>query len=73
MDNIRKVEVLRNDVFEEIPFEQLKDGDAFQLTEPTGEHVFNEAGTVFHKAASDPFKEDGVWMIEAEPLTLVKK
>jgi hypothetical protein len=73
MNNIRKVEVLKDDTFTEIQFSQLKNGDVFKLFEPTGEPVFNEAGTVFHKALSDPFKEDGVWMIEAAPLTLVAK
>lgn len=73
MNDIRKVEVLKNDVFEEIPFEKLKNGDIFQMTEPTGKPVLNEAGTVFHKAISEPFLKDGIWTIEAVPLKLVAK
>jgi len=73
MNNLRKVEVLKGDAFEEIPFEKLKPGDTFQMTESTGEPVLNEAGTVFNKAISEPFLKDGVWAIWSLPLKLVAK
>lgn len=68
---IRKVRVLRNDDFHEIPFERLKVGDVFIMNEATGEFVFNEAGTIFNKATSKPFLNGGAWMIESVPLRLV--
>lgn len=73
MNNLRKVEVLKGDTFEEIPFDKLKSGDIFQLTESTGEPVLNEAGTVFNKAISEPFLKDGVWMIKSVSLKLVAR
>ncbi len=73
LKKIRKVVVLRDDDWQEIPFEQLKNGDTFRMYEPTGEPILNEAGTVFHKATSEPFLKDGIWAIEAVPLKLVAK
>ena len=73
MNDIRKVEVFNGGDFEEIPFEKLKPGDIFQMTESTGEPVLNEAGTVFNKAISEPFLKDGVWAIWSLPLKLVAK
>jgi hypothetical protein len=73
MNNLRKVEVLKGDAFEEIPFEKLKPSDIFQMTESTGEPVLNESGTVFNKATSEPFMKDGIWTIQAVPLKLVAK
>ena len=74
MNVTRKVEVLKGDAFEEIPFEKLKPGDTFRMTEPTGEPVLwsgEEGETGFFRAAGDPFLLNGVWTIKVSPLKLV--
>jgi hypothetical protein len=73
MDNLRKVKVLKGDDFKEIPFDQLKKGDIFQLIEPTGELVLNEEGTVFNQAISEPVLIDGVLAVWSVSCKVVAK
>lgn len=50
--------------WQECEFEQLKEGDMFRLTEPTGEPVVWKGETIFHAMGDAYQNEDDIWAIE---------
>lgn len=64
-DKYRTTLVKRGDHWEEIDFEDLKEGDRFMLKEPDGCIVKDKSGNESFVATSQPFKRaDGVWAVK---------
>lgn len=56
---MRKVELLCNDEWIEIPFSKIREGDIYRVFEVTGEQVLDEDGHGIFIAESDAVKVDG--------------
>lgn len=66
MRDYRKVEVLKNDIWEQKEFYELREGDTFRMFESTGEPVIGNKNDTVFKATSNPFGNDGVWAIDVD-------
>ena len=65
-ENIRKIEISRDNSWKEITFDKLREGDVFRIFESNGKEVIgNRCQTIF-KATSNPYGSDGVWTIDIE-------
>ena len=62
----RSAEVLQNNEWTKVAFENLKEGDVFRLFEEDGSDV--DGGEIC-KATSAPFEDDDVITIKCEPVT----
>lgn len=68
MSELRTVEVLVLDEWLTIPFQNLKDGNTFRLTDPTGELVSDMGRTEFIAIADAyPDPDTGFYMIDTLP------
>lgn len=67
MKDLRKIEVLKNNKWQEINFEHLHKGDIFRMFESTGEPVVDNKGNRHFKAVSEPYMTpDGVLGIDVQ-------
>jgi hypothetical protein len=55
----RKCEVFNGTDWNEVPFENIRKGDTFRMTEPDGSKVTNSAGDHELVALCDPERLDG--------------
>lgn len=63
--NRRSTEVLRNGLWAECEFENLKVTDIFRLFEPNGELVIGPKGASVFICTSDAYiGEEGIWMVD---------
>jgi len=60
MNDIRNIEVFKNEKWEKVTFDQLRKGDLCRTVEPNGEEVFVNKNDIEFKAASNPYGSDGV-------------
>lgn len=66
MRDYRKIEVLKDDAWEQKEFYELREGDTFRMFESTGESVIGNKNDTIFKATSNPFGNDGTWAIDIE-------
>lgn len=61
MEDLRKVEVLKDGKWQEIEFKKIHKGDIFRLFESTGEPVMDNNGKTEFVAKNEPYMtSDGV-------------
>jgi hypothetical protein len=67
MEDMRKVEVLKNGKWQSIEFKDICKGDIFRLFESTGEPVIDNNGKTEFVAKSEPYiTSDGVLGVDIE-------
>ena len=68
MEELRKVEVLKNDGWKEIQFIDLEIDDKFRMFEPDGSPVVGLGGITEWAVTRAPYRrtEDEVWTVECD-------
>lgn len=67
MEDLRRVEILRNGQWQEVDFGFIKAGDIFRMFEATGEPVVDNNGNRLFIAISNPYKtKEGLWVVKIE-------
>jgi hypothetical protein len=68
MEELRKVEVLRDGEWSEIQFKELEVDDKFRMFEPDRSPVIGLAGAIEWVVTKGPYRrtEDEVWTVECD-------
>lgn len=66
MNDVRKIEIFKNEQWTESDFLDIKTGDRFRLYEPTGEIVKGNNGESEFIAKNNPYIMDGVYGVDVE-------
>ena len=64
-NNLRKIEVFKNEAWERTSMQELSKDDVFRMFEPNGDRITNTKGNYQFMAISTPKETDGVWGCEA--------
>lgn len=63
----RTVHIFKDNKWIEVPFEELKVGDIYEMFESTGEPVLNDDGSSLSIVIKAPYIQNGVLTIQDEP------